>query len=638
MKLGIVVPNNTLRSQIEKVLPQLHVPVVMVVSDISGAVENAKRVIREGARIIISRGGVLSVIREAGLGIPVFDIPLTGFDVAMLLDMARQYGKQVGVITTYEELISGILKIAPLLNIESVVRRASSSRDIEAALDDMESRSINVVIGGTHTAKLAQRRNIMVYPSFSSTETIEKTLKDAESLLKTIQRESGDRIRQEIILNAISDALISFDTNGNVIFCNNTASSLCGKGKRLEEFVQKSGLRETVLSERRMHNELVIFGKEQFVCTVRPVTLKEQNFGAVAVLSPISNVQNIEQNIRKKMYNLGHVARYGFPDIVARSPKMDKVIEMAQKFAKSSATVLIYGESGVGKELFAHGLHKESARRNGPFIAINCTALPESLLGSELFGYDEGAFTGARRGGKPGLFEMAHSGTLFLDEIGDVPLSLQAQLLRVLEEKCVRRLGQESFVPVDVRVLCATNRNLAQLVAQGLFRQDLFYRLNVLHLSIPPLRERPEDIAPLIRSILKSIVKSEDYSSIQVEPSALARLQHYDFPGNVRELRNIVERLVTLDPEANITERRINAILDEFSEQQRPAPQEPVLPEKEGTTGSSALGDGLLEQEGLGLVARVLRETGGNRKETARRLGISTTTLWRKLKKLNMIR
>src|SRR5690625_3003716 len=207
--------------------------------------------------------------------------------------------------------------------------------------------------------------------------------------------------------------------------------------------------------------------------------------------------------IRSELYQRRFFAKYQFDDIISRSDKMEQLITLAKAYAISESNILIYGESGTGKELIAQSIHNESKRRTGPFIAVNCAALPENLLESELFGYEDGAFTGAKKGGKPGLFEMAHGGTIFLDEVGDITPSLQARLLRVLQEKEVRRIGGERIISVDIRVLSATNKDLLASVEDGEFRRDLYYRLNVLHLYNLPLRERVEDIEYIIDALLE---------------------------------------------------------------------------------------------------------------------------------------
>lgn len=244
----------------------------------------------------------------------------------------------------------------------------------------------------------------------------------------------------------------------------------------------------------------------------------------------------------KQLQNMGHTARYTFDDIISISPIMERTKKLAEKMAATRSSVLITGESGTGKELIAQAIHNASERKNEPFIALNCAALPENLLESELFGYEDGAFTGARKGGKPGLFESADKGTLFLDEVEEMSTILQAKLLRVIQEQEVMRVGASQLISIDVRILAATNRDLEELVKEGRFREDLYYRLNTLPVRIPPLRERKEDILPLMYHFMK-----ENHASYQLSEQVCQVLKDHPFRGNIRELRNYAEYFAFLD-------------------------------------------------------------------------------------------
>ena len=244
----------------------------------------------------------------------------------------------------------------------------------------------------------------------------------------------------------------------------------------------------------------------------------------------------------KQLQNMGHTARYTFDDIISISPAMERIKKIAEKMAATRSSVLITGESGTGKELFAQAIHNASERKNEPFIALNCAALPENLLESELFGYEDGAFTGARKGGKPGLFESADKGTLFLDEVEGMSPMLQAKLLRVIQEQEVMRVGASQLISIDVRILAATNRDLEELVNEGNFREDLYYRLNTLPVNIPPLRERREDILPLMYHFMK-----KNNASYHLSQQVCQILKEHPFRGNIRELRNYAEYFAFLD-------------------------------------------------------------------------------------------
>ena len=324
-------------------------------------------------------------------------------------------------------------------------------------------------------------------------------------------------------------------------------------------------------------------------------------------------------------------ARRGLNDLRGESPAMERLRQSVVLYARSPATVLIQGETGSGKELVAQAIHRESPRRgaNRPFVAVNCGAIAESLLESELFGHEEGAFTGARRGGHAGLFEAANGGTLFLDEIGEMPLALQTRLLRVLEEREVMRVGGTRPVPIDMRVISATHCDLEARARDGRFRADLFYRLAVLRLALPPLRARVEDIAPLAEWSLKHALAALDarpHPNLAAEIGACAPLlEAYGWPGNVRELRNLMERLalfLAAEPLQALTPSFLLAIAPELG--RVAAPSSPALPAQAPTPGPARES-----------AAEVLAHFGGQRDAAARHLGISRTTLWRRLKEGN---
>ena len=320
--------------------------------------------------------------------------------------------------------------------------------------------------------------------------------------------------------------------------------------------------------------------------------------------------------------------RYDFGRVVTESPVMREVLEMARRAAESEhTTILIQGESGTGKEVLAKAIHYSSPRAQAPLISVNCAALPDTLLESELFGFEPGAFTDARRR-KEGLIEKASSGTLFLDEIGNTSASLQAKLLRVLEEGNFLRLGGTKPIQVDVRIIAATNRVLKEAVTKGEFREDLFYRLNVVPLFIPPLRERREDILPLALDIMQFFNKELKKNFVGFTPAAAELLRRYPWPGNIRELRNVIERTMILSHESEITE-------EELPEEVRDYREEPEIEERLSSFDVSPTGDQFVSLRELEdrYIHEVLNATGQNKTHAARILGIHPTSLLRRLKK-----
>jgi PAS domain S-box-containing protein len=320
-------------------------------------------------------------------------------------------------------------------------------------------------------------------------------------------------------------------------------------------------------------------------------------------------------------------------EIVAESPPMRDLLNFVRRVAMSEATtVLIEGENGVGKDLIAKTLHYQSPRQAEPFIAINCAAIPETLLESELFGYEKGAFTDARAQ-KKGIFELADKGTLFLDEIGEIPLMLQAKLLRVLEDQCFRRLGGLKDIHLDLRVIAATNKNLREAVREGAFRQDLYYRLNVIHVSIPPLRERREDIGPMAQFFLEHYNRKFKRQMQGVSPEALRMMLAYDWPGNVRELRNAMERAMILEDTSYITAASLRLTIA--------VPEEPAAPAVLAATAAAAFArtteEALsLEDNERRLLTAALERTHGNQTQAARLLRITRDTLRYKMKKFDL--
>ena len=308
-------------------------------------------------------------------------------------------------------------------------------------------------------------------------------------------------------------------------------------------------------------------------------------------------------------------------NLIGRSPAMLRILETVSQVAPSDATVLISGESGTGKEMIAGAVHYNSSRKNGPFVTINCAAITETLLESELFGHEKGAFTGAHRR-KEGRFRQAHHGTLFLDEISETSLAMQVKLLRVLQERELTRVGGEEAVPVDVRIIAATNKDLRMAVQEGRFREDLFYRLNVVSLHMPPLRERPEDIALLAQHFLERFAGRNRKTIRGFTPQAMDLLLRYPWPGNVRELMNAVERAVVLARSEVLAEEDVSPL----GEAQGPsgAVEEKSEPDSGGVS---------LEEMERAAILKTLGETGGNKSEAARRLGITRKTLHKRLKK-----
>lgn len=346
----------------------------------------------------------------------------------------------------------------------------------------------------------------------------------------------------KILLNELSSAVMVVDEKDRITVINSNVFEMFDENMKdyenliLASLVEKYPSLNILMSNDDLENELFVYNGKKLIITIKKVTFNDNYYGKIILIKSYTDVVDVQQKIHKKIIGKGYYSKHTFASIVGKDEIIKDRIEICKKISNVNASVLIYGESGTGKELFAGAIHNYSSRKNDPFVAVNCATLPENLLESELFGYEEGAFTGAKKGGKIGLFESAHNGTLFLDEIGEIPLNLQARLLRVLQEKEIMRVGGNSIIKVDTKIITATNKDLLKMVEDGKFRKDLFYRLNVFQVDLPPLRARSNDITLLI----------ENYLSFKTDKKILTNTfvrfcENYSWPGNIRELHNVLE-------------------------------------------------------------------------------------------------
>ena len=366
-------------------------------------------------------------------------------------------------------------------------------------------------------------------------------------LLKILGLTNSRESQLDILTQNIDAGVIGISNDGNVFLYNENAKEIVNKdtkhvlNKKGIELFPEIPFAYTIEKLKPVEEKIIKINGYDVVVSVNPLLHSRKMYGAVAIIRRYSDLEKKEYILRKKLIGKGYTAKYNFEDIFGESDLITETKNIAGRMSKSNSSILITGETGTGKELFAQAIHNNSLRKKFQFVPVNCGAFPESLLESELFGYEEGAFTGARKGGKPGLFELAHKGTLFLDEITEMPMSLQVKLLRVLQEREVVRLGGDRIIDVDIRIIAATNKNIKEMVENGEFREDLYYRLNVLPLKIPPLRSRREDILGLVNYLKRSFK-----SDFVLTDNAKNFMYNYNWKGNVRELRNCVEYLVNL--------------------------------------------------------------------------------------------
>lgn len=444
------------------------------------------------------------------------------------------------------------------------------------------------------------------------------------------------------ILSSLEEAISVVNTKGELVYWNEAAERTYQikkkeiLGRNIRDFFQQEDVMHLkVLTTHKPVRDVYHVpraDKHVLISTNLLYNEEKEVIGSLSIEKDITSTIQLNEKLSSASKELQQLRQHinqqhddPFSKIKGVHASIQHLIHQAKKMAKSDATVLISGESGVGKELFAHAIHEKSVRKEKPFIPINCGAIPNALFESELFGYESGAYTGASRGGKPGKLELASGGTLFLDEVGELPLDMQVKLLRVLQDKEVYRIGGLNPKKVDIRVIAATNRPLEKMVAEGTFRSDLYYRLNVFSVKIPPLRERREDIPLLVYDFLEEFSFKYQKQDYTINKDALSIMLDYDWPGNIRELRNLIERLVVLNESGEITETDLYQVLH--------VGEEPSV-HLDLQVASLTAEKERLEKE---RIMETLQSTFGNKSITAKRLGMSRATLYKKMRKYGIV-
>ncbi len=436
--------------------------------------------------------------------------------------------------------------------------------------------------------------------------------KSIEEMIKNKSKNEYNTAKR--VLSIVNEGIIFTDEDGSIKMYNDAAAEMFGKDNKLKmeninnlinDWHQIKSMLDT--NKHIFKNVNIVTLKDNYLCNLEVKKIYSQQDDCFEIVHILKEIAGTESNVK-------HKHKYSFDKIIGEDENFIKIAEYAKKIADSNSTVLIMGESGTGKELFAQSIHNYSLRNNYPLIAINCGAIPEQLIESELFGYEDGAFTGAKKGGNPGKFELADGGTILLDEIGEMPLDMQVKLLRVLEEGFITRLGGKKAIPVDVRIIASTNKDLEREVESGKFRKDLYYRLNVLPLYVPPLRERKNDIRILVEHFMNLISKELNKNAVKVSEENLMLMERYNWPGNIRELQNVVELIINMETFST----------DYFAKRGQ---------YMEDNKDEDNLDIESIEKEHL---IKIIKRCNGNITHSADLLGIRRNTLYSKIKKYNI--
>lgn len=606
---------------------------------IASAYDDAVREVREGGSRppdVVVAGGSNAAYLRTRVPVPVVQIGPTGLDIMHSLSRARWQSASVALVSP-GETPPEIRNFVTAFGLDIVFSSYRSAQDAQACVLELRERGVEVVVGPglvTDLAAAAGMGAVFLYSHASVRAAFDTALEVAQATRGEARR------RQHIdnLLQHLRDGVVALDAQGRVEAINRPLAAALGIDPALAVGQPLATLAPDVVAALPdAHGDaLLTLRGASYLVHRGPLADAGEAQGAVLTFQESRAVERLDRTLRSAQLGHRFAARYRLEDLVGRSEPMERVRTLMRRYAKSDATVLVLGESGTGKEMVAQGMHRLSARRKFPFVAINCGAFPEALLESELFGYEEGAFTGARKGGKAGLIEAAHRGTLFLDEIGEMPLPLQSRLLRVLQEREVVRLGATEPTRIDIRIVAATHRSLADAIETGAFRADLYYRLNILSIALPPLRERTEDIVPLAAQLLLQAAQREPRLANRVRDIEAAErliadidqsLRRYGWPGNVRELQNVVERIAVELADADGPDAMLEPLA---SEAMRAIVPELFVRARRGEVETRTLRERSRHIE-ADEVRAALAACGGDREAACAMLGISKTTLWRKL-------
>jgi transcriptional regulator with PAS, ATPase and Fis domain len=603
--------------------------IVCYLGSLNKGVEVARQAEREGVEVIVSRGGTAEFIMHSAIKIPVVEISITIEDLAQALVSAKKLtglDKPRIAVAAFKNMIYDIEVFSKFMDVNLFIYRFHQEEQIMLTIEQAIADKIDVLIGGIETTKMAAERGLKTILLASGKAAFQAAFLQAEKLTYARKIEKDRLQKFRILVDYSIQGIIGVDCDKKINVFNGAAEKLlnCDAQKVVGENIAAvfPELADYVcISEtKKFIGEIIEISNKKVIANIVPIDGETSVREVMITFEDVGQIVELEARIRKENFTKGLVTRYTFADIWGASSAIENAKLIAKDYAGIDSTVLITGPSGTGKELFAQSIHNLSKRRHCPFVAINCAAIPANLLESELFGYVEGAFTGANRKGKTGLFELAHGGSIFLDEIGEMEQYAQISLLRVIQERRVMRLGDNRYLPIDVRIIAATNQNLYKRVQEGAFRADLYYRLNVLPLELPALANRAGDAAFIAERFL-DVYGKQFHKTVVLDESAKQYLSEYHWPGNIRELQNFIERLVVVTKARIVKRETVERFLNPPNQPLGNNPLLMVDPVIESA-----------EESEKATIIKALQHTHYNQKEAAKLLGINRSTLYRKLK------
>lgn len=510
----------------------------------------------------------------------------------------------------------------------------NNSIELMDRIAEINQQGIKVMIGTTIGVNYSKAFGINGVEIYSVENMIYASIEKAKEVAEKIREERSNEIFRDLIISNSNEGIVYIDDLGIIRVFNDEAlrlfkfEKLSVIGLYINEIISELKLMDTIRTGNIDINSIETIRNINLSINRMPIVINNKVIGVVSTFQNIENIEKISYAIKRNKKENGFIAKYTFDNIVGESPKMQNAIELSKKYARSELPILVEGETGTGKEMFVQSIHNHSDRRSYPFVAINCASLPENLLESELFGYESGAFTGANKGGKKGLFEIADGGSILLDEINSMSINFQSKLLRVIEENEIIRIGGNNTIPINVRIIATSNESMISMVDKGEFRQDLYFRIGTLRIKIPPLRDRISDLPYLIEEICNNINLHKEYDLKHIYNEISNNLNKLNFPGNIRELKMYLNRFFILLDESKIYDSLYIKHLIDFC-------TDDLFKEVDNDLDTSQ-SLSIIQQNEKKIIMNLLKECKYNKSQVAKRLGIGRNTLYRKMKNLEI--
>lgn len=633
-KMAFLAVSEDMIHQAKKIAKRIDVDVEMKVVSSENAVSEAKLSIENGANVIIARGNHAALITR-NTDIPVVEIVLTGQEIAKLILEAKKILKKphpvIGIVAL-KNMIGTTTLFDDILDVTIKRYLVKYTEEIEEAVGNAAEDGVDFIIGGEITIQCAKKLKIPTLFLKSREDSIREAFRIAEKVTYAIDLEKKNTAEFKTVLDYSFDGIIKLNNKGEIVLLNYLAEKILRKtaedmiGKYITEVIptlDESIVKGVFKEGKSRYYTLLQKENLALVSNIAPIIIDNKVEGAILSFQEFKKIEELEAKIRNELYSKGYIAKCTFKQIVAESSEINELKTLAKLYSKYDSPVLITGETGTGKKMLAQSIHNESLRKNNPYVTVNCAAIPPEQLEKKLYGCLEGNYLHSSSSLRKGMFEVAHTGTIFLDQISELDIYGQASLLRVLTENSIVRKGDDRILPVNVRIICASNKNLVKLVREGKFNENLFYMLNVLSLNITPLRERKEDILALLDHFI------EEYNNmykkyVVLTDGAKALISSYPWYGNAQQLNKFCEKIIILAHKKVLNESFINQYLEPYFTAFDESKYGVIDKEKKIIVYESPEAAKILE---------LLDKHDGNRGKVAEELNISKTTLWRKIKK-----